>query len=140
MIDKDVLYAKFEQALIAANHADTFIKASLDLIKPALNTSDNELNHDSWWNNLMETLSFPYYVKCIKNEPNILMDEINGEFWVSGDVICMDPESELPHREKRLRFLYGAIDDTPVDLLMIKFIMMLMFMMWNVNLILLLKD
>lgn len=122
LIDKDALYSKFEQALMAANYADIFIKALLATVKPALDTSDDELEHDKWWNNLMETLSFPYYIKCIKSEPNILINEINGEFWVSGDVILMDPESELPNMEKRLRFSYEAIDDTPVDLLMMKFI------------------
>lgn len=110
-MDKDELYNRFERAIVRKNQADEYIKTTLEIIKKELRLNGDESN-DKRWISLIETLGYPYHTKCIKNEPMISVhdDEANHNYWISGDIICIDSDANYPNIQTRMRMNFGAFD------------------------------
>ena len=109
-VDKDVLYQKFEEAILAKNMANSHIATEMMIIKKKLNLEDN----NPLWLFLQEKLGYPLHTICINNEPLISAEEIDGEIILSGEIVAIS--DIIPGSIKtRISIKYDDIFDNTAD-------------------------
>lgn len=103
-VDKDVLYQKFEEAILAKNMANSYIATVVMIIKQKLELEDD----NPLWLYLQEELCYPLHTICINNEPLISVEENDDEIILSGEIVAIS--DMIPGRVKtRMSIKYGDI-------------------------------